>query len=77
MSPDVSILSLSQEEQVLRNLYLMRQVESSDPQGPEAAQHWKNTEAQVVSRGHHQEVVLTLGVTGVLTLQKHKECETD
>lgn len=74
MSPDVSILSLCSEEQVLRDLYLMRQVEGSNAQGPEAAQHWEYTEAQVVSRGHHQEVVLTLWVTWVLTLQKHKEC---
>lgn len=78
MSPDVSILSLCNEEQVLRELYLMRQVESSDAQGPETAQHWKDTEAQVVSRGHHQEVVLTLWVTWVLTLQKvHKDTGND
>lgn len=74
MSSDFSTLSLGYELQLLTDLYLMGQVEGGDAQGPEAAQHWKHTEAQVVSRGHQQEVVLTLWVTWVLTLQKvHKD----
>ena len=46
----------------------MGQVEGGDAQGPEAAEHGEDAEAQVVPRGHHEEVVLTLCVAGVVTL---------
>ena len=46
----------------------MGQVEGGDAQGPEAAEHGEDAKAQVVPRGHHEEVVLTLCVTGVVAL---------
>lgn len=54
----------------------MRQVEGSDAQGPKAAEHGEDAEPQVVPRGHHEEVVLALGVTRVVALQQRGEiCE--
>lgn len=50
-------------------LYLVRVVKGNDAQGPEAAEHGEDGEAQVVPRGQHHEVVLTLTVTGVVTLE--------
>lgn len=50
-------------------LYLVRVVKGNDAQGPEAAEHGKDGEAQVVPRGQHDEVVLTLTVTGAVTLE--------
>lgn len=38
----------------------MRQVEGSDADGPEAAEHGEDTDSQVISGGHQQEGVLTL-----------------
>lgn len=46
----------------------MGQVEGGDAQRPEAAEHGEDAEAQVVPRGHHEEVVLALRVAGVVTL---------
>ena len=48
--------------------YLVGQVEGGDAQRPEAAEHGEDAEAQVVPRGHHEEVVLALRVAGVVTL---------
>lgn len=48
-------------------LYLVRVVKGNDAQGPEAAEHGEDGEAQVVPRGQHNEVVLT--VTGAVTLE--------
>lgn len=50
-------------------LYLVRVVKGNDAQGPEAAEHGEDGEAQVVPRGQHDEVVLTLTVTGAVTLE--------
>ena len=55
----------------------MRQIEGGDAEGPEAAQHGEDAQAQVVSRRHHEKVVLTFRVTGILTLQNEhtgREC---
>lgn len=54
----------------LRDSHLMWQVESCDAKGPEAAKHGENAEAQMVPRGHHEEIVFTLWITRVLTLHK-------
>lgn len=48
----------------------MGQVEGRDAQRPEAAEHGKDAEAQVVPWGHHKEVVFTLRVTRIVTLQE-------
>lgn len=50
----------------------MGQVESCDPQWPEAAEHGEYTEAQVIPRGHHEEVVFALCVTRVVALWKEQ-----
>lgn len=50
-------------------LYLVRVVKGNDAQGPEAAEHGEDGEAQVVPGGQHDEVVLTLAVTGAVTLE--------
>lgn len=50
-------------------LYLVRVVKGNNAQGPEAAEHGEDGEAQVVPRGQHDEVVLALTVTGAVTLQ--------
>lgn len=51
----------------------MGQVEGRNAQRPEAAEHGEDAEPQVVPRGHHEEVVLTLCVTGVVALQRQGE----
>lgn len=48
----------------------MGQVEGCDAQRPEAAEHGEDTEAQMVPRGHHEEIVLTLCVARVVALQE-------
>lgn len=49
-------------------LYLVRVVKGNNAQGPEAAEHGEDGQAQVVPRGQHDEVVLTLTVTGAVSL---------
>lgn len=51
----------------------MGQVEGRNAQRPEAAEHGEDAEPQVVPRWHHEEVVLTLCVTGIVTLQRQWE----
>lgn len=51
------------------SLYLVRVVKGNDAQGPEAAEHGEDGEAQVVPRGQHDEVVLALAVAGAVTLE--------
>lgn len=48
----------------------MRKVEGRNTKRPETTQHGEDTETQVVSWRHHQEVVFAFRVTWVLTLQK-------
>lgn len=48
----------------------MGQVEGRDAQRPEAAEHGEDTESQVIPWRHHEEVVLTLCVARVVTLQR-------
>lgn len=55
----------------------MGQVEGSDAQGPEAAEHGEDAKAQVVPRGHHEEVVLALCVTGVVALPGEMGMESE
>ena len=50
----------------------MRIVKGNNAQGPEAAEHGEDGEAQVVLRGQHDEVVLTLTVAGAVTLQNSR-----
>lgn len=50
-------------------LYLVRIVKGNDAQGPEAAEHGEDGQAQVVPRGQHNEVVLALAVAGAVTLE--------
>lgn len=40
--------------------HLVRKVEGSDAEGPEAAEHREDAETQVISGRHQQEGVLTL-----------------
>lgn len=47
---------------------LMGQVEGCNAQRPEAAEHGEDAEAQVVLWGHHEKVVLTLCITGVVAI---------
>lgn len=47
----------------------LREVKRSDPQRPEAAEHGEDGQAQVVSRGDHDEVVLALAVAGAVRLR--------
>lgn len=51
------------------SLYLVRVVKGNDAQGPEAAEHGEDGEAQVVPRGQHDEVILALAVAGAVTLE--------
>lgn len=50
--------------------YPLGEVERSNPQGPEAAQHGEQGQAQVVSGGEHQELVLAFAVTRGVALQR-------
>lgn len=50
--------------------YPLGEVEGSNPQGPEAAQHGEQGQAQVVPGRKHQEMVLAFAVTGGVALQK-------
>lgn len=56
-------------------LYLVRIIKSNNAQGPEAAKHGENRQAQVVPRGQNDEVVLTLTVTGAVTLEDNRIIE--
>lgn len=47
----------------------MRTVKGNDAQGPEAAEHGEDGEAQVVPRRQHDEVVLALAVAVAVTLE--------
>lgn len=47
----------------------MRVVKGNNAQGPEAAEHREDGQTQVVSRGQHDEVVLTLAVAGAVALE--------
>lgn len=51
----------------------MGQVEGCNAQRPEAAEHGEDAESQVIPWGHHEEVVLTFCVAGVVTLQRQWE----
>lgn len=51
------------------SLYLVRVVKGNNAQGPEAAEHGEDGQTQVVSRGQHDEVVLTLAVAGAVALE--------
>lgn len=51
----------------------MGQVEGRNAQRPEAAEHGEDAESQVIPWGHHEEVVLTFCVAGVVTLQRQWE----
>ena len=53
--------------------YPLGEVEGSNPQGPEAAQHGEKGQAQVVPRGKHQEMILTFAVTGGVALQNQMD----
>ena len=46
----------------------LREVERRDSQGPEAAEHGEDGQAQVVSRRDDDEVVLALAVAGAVRL---------
>jgi len=54
-------------------LYLVRVVKGNDAQGPEAAEHGEDGEAQVIAGGQYHEVVLALTVTGAVTLKEVDE----
>ena len=49
--------------------YLVRVVKGNNAQGPEAAEHGEDGETQVVPRGQHNEVILTLAIAGAVTLK--------
>lgn len=53
--------------------YPLGEVEGSNPQGPEAAQHGEKGQAQVVPGGKHQEMILTFAVTGGVALQNQMD----
>lgn len=46
-------------------VYLLREVEGGDAQGPEAAEHGEKGEAQVVLRDHQGEVALAVAIAEV------------
>lgn len=48
----------------------MRVAEGNNAQRPEAAEHGEDSQAQVVPRRKHQEIVLALALTGAVTLQE-------
>lgn len=50
----------------------MGQVEGSDAEGPEAAEHGEDAEAEVISGRQQQESILTLRFTGVIALIKQQ-----
>ena len=58
-----------------RTPYLVGQVESRDAQRPDAAEHGEDAEAQMVPRGHREEVVLALRVAGVVALPREMDGE--
>lgn len=51
------------------SLYLVRVVKGNNAQGPEAAEHGEDGQAQVVPRRDHDEVVLALAVAGAVRLE--------
>lgn len=53
--------------------YPLGEVEGSDPQGPEAAQHGEKGQAQVVPGGKHQEMILAFAVAGGVTLKNQMD----
>lgn len=54
-----------------QGLYLVRVVKGNNAQGPEAAEHGEDGEAQVVPRGQHNEVILALAIAGAVTLENN------
>lgn len=51
-------------------LYLVRIAKGDNAQGPEAAEHGEDRQAQVVTRGECEEVVFTLTIAGAVTLEE-------
>lgn len=56
-------------------LYLVRIVKGNDAQGPEAAEHGEDGQAQVVPRRQHDEVVLALAVAGAVALEDNRSVQ--
>lgn len=50
--------------------YPLGEVEGGDAQGPKAAEHGEDGQAQMITRRDHDEVVLTLAVTGAVRLER-------